>query len=151
MIALRPVRDGDAEIFYEQQADPEARRMSAFPGRDREAFLAHQAKIMDDPAVLMRTIESGGKVAGNVATFMRGRLREVCYWLGKDFWSQGIATEALALFLAEYKERPLYARVAKLNAASRRVAEKCGFRIVAEESFKSPLGDNVEEYLMELR
>jgi RimJ/RimL family protein N-acetyltransferase len=36
-------------------------------------------------------------------------------------------------FLSELTERPLYAGVAKGNAASLRVLEKCGFRVEGEE------------------
>ena len=40
---------------------------------------------------------------------------------------RGIATEALSAFLLLESTRPLYAGVAKHNAASIRVLQKCGF------------------------
>jgi RimJ/RimL family protein N-acetyltransferase len=52
---------------------------------------------------------------------------QVTYWLGKAFWGNGIATLALTEFLRIFNTRPLYASVAKDNAASIRVLEKCGF------------------------
>ncbi len=150
-VRLRAVSDADVELFFEHQREPAANRMAAFPPRERDAFFTHWKAIRDNQDVVIRTIECQGRVAGNVATFKRGELREVCYWLGREHWNKGVATEALQLFLAEYKGRPLYARVAKLNVASLRVAGKCGFAIVGEDSYKSALGENVEEYLLELR
>lgn len=50
------------------------------------------------------------------------------YWIGKQYWGKGIATEALLNFLPKLKVRPLYARAAKENPASIRVLEKCGFK-----------------------
>jgi RimJ/RimL family protein N-acetyltransferase len=57
----------------------------------------------------------------------------------------------LRLLLAEFPERPLYARAAKDNAGSRRVLEKCGFVVVAEETNYAELrGGPTEEVVMRL-
>jgi len=45
-IRLRDVTAGDLPAFFEHQRDPEANRMAAFPARDRDAFMAHWAKIL---------------------------------------------------------------------------------------------------------
>src|SRR5215218_9325330 len=50
--------------------------------------------------------------------------REVTYWIGRSYWGKGIATDALTAFLAVERSRPLHARVASDNVASRRVLEK---------------------------
>ena len=55
------------------------------------------------------------------------------YWIGRSYWGKGIATDALTAFLAVDRSRPLNARVASDNVASRRVLEKCGFRVIATE------------------
>ena len=39
-ILLRDVIASDLPIFFEQQFDPVANQMAAFPARDREAFMA---------------------------------------------------------------------------------------------------------------
>jgi RimJ/RimL family protein N-acetyltransferase len=124
---LREVREEDLPIFFEHQRDPEAVRMAVFPSRDLEAFMAHWRKIMADAAVLLRTVEVEGLVAGNVVSFMRGGEREVGYWIGREFWGRGIATRALEAFLLEERTRPLFAGAATGNVASLRVLEKCGF------------------------
>jgi uncharacterized protein (TIGR01244 family) len=131
-IQLRDVTEADLPVFFEQQLDPEATRMAAFPARQQEAFMAHWANIMDDPGVTIQTILFDGQVAGNIVSFEQYGKREVGYWLGKSFWGKGIATRALALFLERVNIRPLYGYVAKHNSASRRVLEKCGFHLEVE-------------------
>lgn len=136
-VLLRDVTEGDLPVFFEQQLDPEATRMAAFPAREREAFMAHWARIMRDENVLLKTILFDGQVAGNVVSFVMSGEREVGYWLGKEYWGRGIATKALAEFLGHVKERPLYAHVAKHNIGSIRVLEKCGFKVIGEDIFSN--------------
>jgi RimJ/RimL family protein N-acetyltransferase len=141
-ILLRDVIAGDLPIFFEQQLDPIATQMAAFPARDREAFMAHWAKILADEANILKTILYGEQVAGNIVSWEQpdeGSEREVGYWLGREFWGKGIATRALTLFLQQVTARPLYAYVAKHNLASIRVLEKCDFTITREvqESFST--------------
>src|SRR4029453_1988037 len=74
------------------------------------------------------------------------------YWIGREFWGRGIATQALAVLLSAVKTRPLYARAAKDNVASLRVLEKCGFTIAGyERGFANARGEEVEEVVLELR
>ena len=132
-ISLREVQESDLPIFFEHQRDSVANQMAAFPARDRDAFMAHWAKIMKDESVILKTILFEGQVAGNVLSFEMSGEREVGYWLGREFWGKGIATRALSAFLTQVQVRPLYAHVARHNVASRRVLEKCGFTLSGEE------------------
>ncbi len=127
IVSLRAVAGADLPVFCEQQLDPEAARMAAFRSRTPEAFSAHWTRILADPKNLIRTIVWEDQVAGNVLSFDRGELREVGYWLGRAFWGKGIASAALAQFLALDEKRPLYGVVAEHNVGSVRVLEKCGF------------------------
>jgi len=45
-VTLREVTQEDLPIFFAHQLDAEATRMAAFPSRDRDAFMAHWARIM---------------------------------------------------------------------------------------------------------
>src|SRR5512140_1569 len=144
-ITLRPVTESDLVVFYEQQLDPAATEMAAFPSREREPFMAHWHKIMADEANIQRTILYNGQVAGNVLCYPYFDQHEVGYWLGREYWGRGIATEALRLLLKEIKTRPLYAHVAKHNIASRRVLEKCGFSLV-----RAQVADAADEYVLVL-
>ena len=107
--------------------------MAAFPARERDAFMAHWAKILGDEAAVIKTIVADGQVAGNIVSWEQFGEREVGYWLGKQYWGKGVATKALAAFLGHVRARPLFAHVAKHNIGSRRVLEKCGFVICGEE------------------
>ena len=150
-IRLREVTDDDLPVFFEQQRDPEANRMAAFPARERDAFMAHWAKIRGDKAVTIRAILLGGQVVGNIVSWERDRKQVIGYWIGKAYWGRGVATGALSAFLGVVKARPLYAHVAKHNIGSIRVLQKCGFTMCREETESlDPPGDGVEEIVFEL-
>ncbi|HEU0296840.1 MAG TPA: GNAT family N-acetyltransferase [Anaerolineales bacterium] len=149
-ILLRNVTESDLPILYEQQLDPEATAMAAFPSRDRESFMAHSAKIMADESVIFKAIVFDGQVAGSMVSWILEGEREVGYWLGREFWGKGIATRALAEYVEIVKTRPLYAHVAKHNVGSQRVLEKCGFKVIGEDSYTNPAGVVVEELVLKL-
>lgn len=150
-VRLRNVEPDDLAIFYDQQLDPDATRMAAFPSRDRAAFDAHWAKnILANPAAVTQTILLDGRVAGNIGSWLQDGVRLVGYWIGKEHWGKGVATAALAAFLHLVTERPLYAHVARHNTGSIRVLEKCGFTLEREES-ADPSGKGVSELLFVLR
>lgn len=132
-VFLRDVIDDDLPIFFEQQNDPIANEMAAFPARDRDAFMAHWHRVKENVKNLHKTIVYSGQVAGNMLSFDMEGHREVGYWLGREFWGKGIASKALAEFLSYETTRPLYGVVVKHNVGSRRVLEKCGFQVVREE------------------
>jgi RimJ/RimL family protein N-acetyltransferase len=150
-VRLRDVTEADLPIFFEHQLDPDANRMAAFPARDRDAFMAHWAKILRDETVTTKTILFDGRVAGNIVSWEQFGEQEVGYWIGKEYWGKGVATRTLAAFLGDVSARPLYARVAKHNIGSRRVLEKCGFTICGEEIVLADAsGEQVEEYVLKL-
>lgn len=128
---LRPVEPEDIAIFFAQQNDPEACALADFPARERAAHEAHWARILRDPTAIARAIIGDERVIGNVGSYVDEDRREVGYWFGREYRGQGHATAALALFLTEVRERPLFAHVAAHNGGSRRVLAKCGFAPLA--------------------
>jgi RimJ/RimL family protein N-acetyltransferase len=144
---LREVVEGDLPILYEHECDPEAAAMAAFPSRDRDAFMAHWAKTLANDAALTMTIVADGEVAGNIGCWEADGQRFVGYWIGREFWGRGLATQALAELVGMVEARPLYAHVVKSNVASIRVLEKNGF--VEVERHTSD--DGIEELLLELQ
>jgi RimJ/RimL family protein N-acetyltransferase len=145
---LRDVEEGDLRVFFEQQRDPEANRMAAFPAREWDVFVAHwRANVLGNPSGRKKTIVVGGDVAGNILSWEHDGKRLVGYWVGRQYWGRGIATAALSEFLQHETTRPLYAYVAVHNLGSIRVLEKCGFCRLGESTKEE---DGVEEYLFRL-
>jgi RimJ/RimL family protein N-acetyltransferase len=149
-ITLRPVRDDDLPIFFEQERDPQAVQLAAFTHpdpNDRAAFDAHWAKIRARPSVRLCAIEAEGVVVGHVASYEVDGRPEVTYWLGREYWGRGLATAALRAFLAEVdSRRPMFGHTAQDNLASRRVMEKCGFRIIGQSrGYANARGQDIDE------
>jgi RimJ/RimL family protein N-acetyltransferase len=153
-VRLRDIAASDLPTLFEQQLDPDANYMAAFTSKDptdRDAFTAHWAKIMGDATITLKTILFEGQIAGSVLSHAWFGKPEISYWLGKEYWGKGIATEALSQFLAALRARPLYARAAKDNVASLRVLAKCGFTVTGEDKgFANARGTEVEEFILEL-
>jgi len=149
-ILLRPVTESDLPIIFEQMADPESSAMAAVPPRDREAFDAHWARIMADENIILRTIEVDGQAAGHLVSWEMEGEREVGYWLGKEFWGKGFATQALKQYLEIVTHRPLAAHVAKHNVASQHVLEKCGFKVIGEDKYMNRAQEEVDEFILRL-
>lgn len=152
---LRTVLNSDLPIFFTQQKDQDANQMAAFTSRDssdQKAFNSHWQKILVADSVIIRTIVVEEQVAGYVLSYLDEGKPEVGYWIGKEFWGKGIATNALADFLSSANTtRPIYAHTAKDNQASKRVLEKCGFCVIKEmKGFANARGEEIDELLLEL-
>jgi RimJ/RimL family protein N-acetyltransferase len=148
VIEIRPVLESDLDTFYEHQTDPEATAMAVFGARERDVFMEHwHSRILANPDNYARTITVGGAVAGNILSWDMESHRYVGYWIGREFWGRGVATEALSQLVRELTERPLYALVVVTNIGSQRVLEKSGFKQV--ERHKSP-EDSLEEFVYRL-
>jgi RimJ/RimL family protein N-acetyltransferase len=154
-VYLRDVAPEDLPIFFEQQKDPAAVHMAAFTSKDpthQAAFMTHWQQILSTPTNIMKTILWRGQVVGNIGSYVEDGRPEVTYWLGKDYWGQGLATKALAAFLQVQTTRPLYGRTAKDNTGSLRVMEKCGFTVIgSDRGFANARGGEIEELLLVLK
>ena len=152
--ALREVRDEDLALLFEQWADPVAAHMAAFTApdhMDRDAFERRWSRLRADENVINRAIVADGEVAGTIGSWGGPEEREVTYWIGRSHWGKGIATCALKAFLTVDPSRPLHARVAYDNVASRRVLEKCGFRVMGtERGFAEARSREIEEVVLRL-
>jgi RimJ/RimL family protein N-acetyltransferase len=153
-VVLRAVHDSDLPVFFRQMNDPDSLTMAAFTARnpaDRDAFDAHWSRIRSSPDVVLRTVIVDGDVVGSASVYGDPGEREVTYWIDRSYWGRGIATRALRALLAEVPERPLYARAAADNAGSRRVLEKCGFRVTAHDrGYANARGAEIDELVLTL-
>ncbi len=135
-VLLRPVTEQDLTEYFGRQLD------SAAVARLRAGVSAPDGRI--------RTIVAAGQVVGYIAHFRRNGQPEVSYWIGEQSRGRGFATGALEQFLREIALRPLYARIAKSNVRSLRVAQRGGFTVIGEDRFTDARGQEVEEFILEL-
>jgi len=150
-ISLHDVEDRDLLVFFAQQQDPEATRMAAFPSRGHDAFMTHWATVLDEETVLVRTIFLGPKIAGHIVSWPQAGQRKLGYWLGREYWGQGIASAAVSQFLKLETTRPLLAHVTRHNLASLRVLQKSGFQVTGEGTFAyTPDSEPGEEFILTL-
>lgn len=86
---------------------------------------------------LTRAIEIDGKAVGSIAVYVQSdvarRSAELGYWLKEDLWGKGIMPAAVReicrLAFEKFDLLRIYAEPFERNIASRRVLEKCGFRL----------------------
>lgn len=97
---------------------------------------------------LIKAIEFDGVLAGCISatpgSFEYHRSAELGYWVGREFWNRGIATQAVREFTQLMYETTkimrLFNSVVSDNGASIRVLEKNGFRqegALEKASFKN--------------
>jgi RimJ/RimL family protein N-acetyltransferase len=156
-IELRDVVVADHDALFAFQCDPAGAAMAMVKPRSREAFDAMWARFGEqvargEPGLVAKAILADGVLCGSIGCFVSGgepsadelseRELSVGYGIGRAWWGRGIASRALALLLEQSATRPIFARAAASNVASRRVLEKNGF--VAVSSQWSP---ETERYL----
>jgi RimJ/RimL family protein N-acetyltransferase len=128
--------------------------MAAFTAPDHadwDTFERRWSRRRADASVIARAIIVDGEITGTIGSWGDPGEREVMCWIGRSHWAKGIATSALRAFLAVDLSRPLRARVASDNVASRRVLEKCGFRVIAtERTFAQARSTEIEEQVLRL-
>jgi RimJ/RimL family protein N-acetyltransferase len=153
-VALRPIEDSELDALFDQMRDPESVWMAAFTAEDPdncEAFDTHMSAVRASPDVTPRAVTRDGHVVGSIASFVVDDHTEVTYWIDRAVWGQGVASEALALFLDSVAVRPLYARAASDNVGSLRVLRKAGFTVIGTEiSYASARRTEIEECLLRL-
>jgi RimJ/RimL family protein N-acetyltransferase len=118
-LVLRETTLDDLPILFEHQRDPVANEVPVFAARDWVAFVANDAKIRSDPTLIRRTVVVDDEVVGSIGCF-GDEQRAVGYWYDRAVWGRGIATAALAAFLDDVTERPVFAHVAVKNVGSAR-------------------------------
>lgn len=127
-VSLRPIIESDLEAIFVHQSDPIANQLAQFAPRDREAFFKHwHQNILGQVNVLPRAILVDGKFVGNIGHWQSDGQALIGYWIDREYWGKGIATQTLAQFLPLVSLRPLFAHVAKHNLASQRVLLRHGF------------------------
>jgi RimJ/RimL family protein N-acetyltransferase len=153
-ITLTKTTPDDLHYLYQIQLDQVANHMAAFTsesGTDFRLYFEKYVKHLADPTISMWTIRLEQQIVGSVAKFVMSGDAGITYWIDKEFWGQGVATEALTQLLQYETVRPIYGYVAFDNSGSQRVLEKCGFRKVATgRGFARSRQAEIEEFIYRL-
>ncbi|WP_079242355.1 GNAT family N-acetyltransferase [Chryseobacterium indologenes] len=153
-IKLRPTVVEDLETLFQFQLDDEANHLAAFTSKDsanKEAYIAKFTKLLADPTINNQTIIAGTVIVGSIAKFIMEGDAEITYWIDKNFWGKGIATNALKDFLTIETTRPIFGRVAFDNLGSQKVLEKCAFvKIGTDKGFANARQTEIEEFIYRL-
>jgi len=153
-ITLTKTTITDLDTLFQFQLDKEAIHLAAFTPKDpsdKTAYIEKYSKLLGDPTVNNQTIWIDGEIVGSIAKFILFGNAEITYWLDRKHWRKGITTQALKMFLAMEKTRPLHGRVAFDNFGSQKVLEKCGFiKIGTDKGFANARQAEIEEYIYKL-
>jgi RimJ/RimL family protein N-acetyltransferase len=126
-IRLRELTTADLPTIFGYQNDPAGNAMAAVVPRSWEDFEAHWLEALANRDITMRGILLDDKFVGQVTCFPRDGKSWVGYWIDREYWGRGIATQGLALLVEQVETRPLFACVAVHNLGSLRVLDRCGF------------------------
>ncbi|HFI0306276.1 TPA: GNAT family N-acetyltransferase [Streptococcus suis] len=139
-LLLRPWTVDDAEDLFVLASDPEIGPRAGWP--------AHQS--LEESRNIIETVfaQSGtyalvdkvsGKPVGAIGLMIGGASKlttsdkeaELGYWLGRDYWGQGLVPEAIRKLLCHafetLKLETVWCGYFEGNEQSRRAQEKCGF------------------------
>ncbi len=128
------MKDAEFETLFEFQSDGKSCQMATVPAKTREDYSAHIERIQANPNNIIKIIDNDGTIVGFAVSWLSEEGRVLGYWIGREFWGQGFASQGLALLVQELPERPLIAHVADSNLGSKRVLEKNGFALVSGET-----------------
>jgi RimJ/RimL family protein N-acetyltransferase len=151
-VRLRPfTKDDVPRLVHLLNAGPEISVRTAtipFPYAEEDAlrFLEH-LKNSGDSAFAM---ECDGELVGAIGIIGNGAEVEIGYWVGKDYWGKGYATDAVALLIDIARSSGsvcLFADVFPDNPASARVLEKNGFLLAGEFEKNLPLRGGMRRLL----
>lgn len=148
-LILRPWHTDDAEALYRYASDERVSRLALWP-RHTSVEMSREViekYFMPQPATFAITLRATGEPIGCIGLVPPGdehftplpAEREVGYWIGYPHWGIGLATEALDGLIAYCRDnlglKSLLLTTDHRNAASQRVAHKCGFLHIADYDF----------------
>lgn len=145
-LILRPLDRGDIDSIVEHVNDWDVARFTSsipypYDRKMAEDFVAsHEAEMSETNRVFVITRKADRQLVGCIGLMPHHDKAgkeigvEFGYWLGKAFWRQGFATEAvgrLARFIFEATAVPeIWASVVPINDASAKVLDRNGFVVV---------------------
>ncbi|MFC1480817.1 GNAT family N-acetyltransferase [Candidatus Neomarinimicrobiota bacterium] len=165
-INLVPLRSEYIDSLLEWRAQPEAQLHQPISPLSREKlenFLEkqrgnHYLDLVDiDNIIIIKDSENGAPVGWmtmEVTSRLHGLVR-IGYTISNEFWGKGYATAAVGKLARELFERTIIERIEAdcsiHNPASRRVLEKCGFKLIGiKHSYLRIHGERIDHHYFEL-
>ena len=134
--------EASVRIYYEESQQPEIKAMLPQKARSvEEAIADYKETLLPDATSYGRTICVDGSYIGDVWCYCIDKAETPNAMLSfcifeKSYWNNGIATEAVSLFLKEIRKKYEFEMIGAFtfskNVASQRVLEKNGFQLVEE-------------------
>lgn len=145
---LRPAFPEDWHAIYTGINDEGVVRMLAsapwpYREQDARAFVARPQHPLLPTCVITLPGKDGAPIVGTIGLEHRANGIELGYWLGRQHWGQGYATEAGRALLdsaAAVGHRRVHAAHALENRASARVLQKLGFKPTGEIRARASAG-----------
>jgi len=141
-LTLRAPAIGDVSRIAALANDIDIARMTTsmphpYSHAEAEAFVARAQALDLDREVVFAIDDGRDGLVGVVGLFPHGPLGpEIGYWIGRDYWGQGYATEAASSVLVwagrDWGRRAIMSGHFADNPASGRVLEKAGFLYTGE-------------------
>lgn len=146
-LSLIPTNSSHINRFFEFESDDLAAHMAAFAtlATDRAKFTETWNRRLNNHKNLHQTILLEDKIVGGIISYFMEDSRHIGYWIDRNHWGKGIATQALTKFLDIEKTRPLIATCVADNIGSRRVLEKNNFQYTHSESHHASARNEVVE------
>ena len=153
-LQLKATTPTHLHTLFEFQRETEANYLAAFTSNDpndKNAYLKKWSNLLLNNSINCKTIIVNNAIVGSITKFEMDQKAEITYWIGKQYWGQGIASKALKQFLEMESTRPLYGRVAFDNYGSQKVLVKCDFeKIGTETGYANARGAEIEEHVYKL-
>jgi RimJ/RimL family protein N-acetyltransferase len=139
-LSLRPLEPADAASIRALAGDFDVARMTGMiphPYSERDALAWIDRAGQGDEGVVFAVARDGALIGCSGYMPMDAEHAEVGYWIGKPFWGEGFATEAVRAVVAHAFDAHGFAYVKAGhfvdNARSQRVLGKLGFSPDGEE------------------
>jgi RimJ/RimL family protein N-acetyltransferase len=133
MIVFRPATENDAALLLSWRNDPDTQAASRSTKAIEPVSHIDWLRLkLSSPATQILIAEDDGKPVGTVRVDFRGAYSELSWTVSPRERGNGVGTRMLAQAVRAILVRPLRAEIKSANTASVRMAEKCGFRRLAE-------------------
>src|SRR5215472_3276470 len=139
LVVLRRAGPADGQALFQHARDPEVMRFMDWPmpsvPRETEAHLEDSVAEWEKGTEYQWIIleRSTGECAGTIACRRKGHAADFGYFLGRQYWGRGLASEAgeaVVSWLAGQPEiQRIWATTDAENTRSRRLLERLGLQL----------------------